>query len=73
MNSISVKRFHDHTRQLHDMEINPEAVAAIGEPTILYGPNGSFTCRQVWLIGGNWFFIEDDGTLMERLKNPPQA
>jgi hypothetical protein len=74
MNLIAVKRFHDFTRQLTDMQIAPETVSAIEEPTQLYGPHGTFTCRQVWFVGGHWFFIEDaDNTLIERLKDAKSA
>lgn len=74
MNLITVKRFHDYTRQLSEMQIQPASVSAVEEPTTLYGPHGTFTCRQVWFIGGHWFFIEDaDNTLVERLKEAQSA
>lgn len=66
---LTVLRFHDFTRTLLELVIQAATVSAIGEETILYGPHGHFTCRQVWFVGGHWFFIEDgDGTLRERVQ-----
>jgi hypothetical protein len=67
---MQVQSFHDYTRELEPVEIDPAAVVAVAKQTFQYGANYPKGCpvRQVWLVSGQWFFLHDDGTLLDQLR-----
>lgn len=67
---LGLNRFDDERREFVGHHVNPAAVAAVSQVKELWGKDGKqHAVRQVWMIGGAWFHLDDqDGELLKLLK-----